>query len=88
MVYVNVVLAWLFAAKRQLMNILEVMLEQIQNKDEMVKEYIAESKKGKEARAKCMQHKHTLGLRHHANPYNIQDAADLKHQYTLIHGAH
>lgn len=87
-VYVNVALAWLFAAKRQLMNILETMIEKKMIKTGKEQEYISESKKGKEARNEYLKHKHALGVRHHANPYNIQDAADLKHQYDLFHGAH
>jgi hypothetical protein len=86
-VYVNVVIAWLFAAKRQLMSILEADLKK-KASTPSIQEFIEESDKGREARKHYKAHKEALGHKHHTSgKYNLQDEADLKHQHDVFYGS-
>jgi hypothetical protein len=86
-VYVNVVIAWLFAAKRQLMSTLEADLKK-KPSTPSIKEFIEESDKGREARSHYKTHKEALGHKHHtAGKYTLQDEEDLKHQHDVIYGS-
>jgi hypothetical protein len=85
-VFVNVVIAWLFAAKRQLMSILEADLKKMDGAPK-IQEFIQESDKGREARAHYKTHKEALNGRHHSGKYDLQDEEDIRHQHSVFYGS-
>lgn len=86
-VYLNVALAWLFAAKRQLMTIVEADVKKIANKTQKMQDFINACDAGREARNHYLKHKHALGVKKHKDPYHLADEHDLKHQHDVFYGS-
>jgi hypothetical protein len=84
--YVNVVLAWLFAAKKQLMSNLTVYLDQSYNKTPAVVKFLEHEHKGREALAAYHTEKHGLPPRKR-KPYELEDQTLLDEQYKALYGA-
>ena len=85
--YVNVVMAWLFAAKRQLMNVVEHVVKQhlddpTWNEAQM---FIQMTNHGRDARSAFEKHKHALGVKQHSGDYHLKDADDLKTQHEKLY---
>ena len=87
-VYVNVALAWLFAAKRQLMKIVEADVKKIPIKTAKMIEFISACEKGHEARKHYHDHKKALGVKHHSNSYRLDDQHNLKYQHDRMFEDH
>ena len=86
-VYVNVALAWLFAAKRQLMTVVEADVKAITARTPMMESFIEGCDQGREARRRYLEHKHALGVKSHSHSYELQDQADIKHQHDVFYGS-
>lgn len=87
--YVNVVMAWLFAAKRQLMNVVEHVV-QLHLDDPTWNEaqmFIQMTNHGRAARSAFEKHKHALGVKKHSGDYHLMDAQDLKTQHEKLYPA-
>ena len=85
-VYVNVALAWLFAAKRQLMAIVEADVEQMADMTPRMEAFVKACKEGRQAREQYLTHKNFLGVKKHKNKYHLEDQEDLAYQHDrLIH---
>jgi hypothetical protein len=82
--YVNVVLAWLFAAKSQLMSNLAVYMEQSYVKTPTIAKFLEHEHQGREARAAFHGYKSQLPRREHSK-YNLADKTLLTEQYTAMH---
>ena len=82
--YVNVVLAWLFAAKKQLMWTLTVYLRTKKAGDSMADKFVSDSEAGSDARAKFKEFKAKLHKRAPREPA-FPDHAALEHQYAVLH---
>lgn len=83
--YVNVVLAWLFAAKRQLMTTLaKYISDQYVKTADMVK-FLEENEKGVNARRAYRTDKNFLGAKHHAHPYDLHDKEVLARQHSILY---
>ena len=80
-VYVNVALAWLFAAKRQLMAIVEADVEQMADKTPRMEAFVKACKEGRQAREQYLTHKNFLGVKKHKNKYHLEDQEDLAYQH-------
>ena len=87
-VYVNVALAWLFAAKRQLMTILEADVKRIPSRTPKMDEFIAACEKGRQARKHYHDHKTALGVKHHSGSYTLNDKHYLEYQRDRMFGDH
>lgn len=87
-VYVNVALAWLFAAKRQLMAIVEADVEQMADKTPRMKAFVKACKEGRQAREQYLTHKNFLGVKKHKNKYELADQEDLEYQHNRLSHAH
>lgn len=85
--YVNVVLAWLFAAKKQLMYTMTAYLKQTKPEDPMASKFVRESEAGSAARAAFKQHKAELKQRAPRNP-PFKDHALMEEQYQALHPHH
>lgn len=83
--YVNVVLAWLFAAKRQVMSNLAVYIEQAFNKTPAMLRFIEHEHKGREAFAAYHRYKKELPKRKHKS-YHLEDQDLLTEQYVTLYG--
>ena len=83
-VYVNVALAWLFAAKRQLMAIVEADVEQMADMTPKKEAFVNACKEGRQAREQYLSHKHFLGVKKHKNKYELEDQEDLEHQHNRL----
>ena len=82
--YVNVVLAWLFAAKKQLMYTLTVYLKEHKPGDSTALKFIRESEAGAEARKQFKNWKAKLPKREpRAEPFPDHDV--LEEQYKALH---
>lgn len=84
--YVNVVLAWLFAAKRQAMTALAKFIQDQPSKTPDMIQFLEENKKGIAARADYRADKEFLGPRHHAHPYDLHDRTILARQHEILYG--
>lgn len=84
--FVNVVLAWLFAAKRQLMSNLTMFIEQAYNKTPAMSKFLEHEQRGREALAAYHSEKHKLHKRKHKS-YNLEDQTLLDEQYAALYGA-
>ena len=85
-VYVNVALAWLFAAKRQLMAIVEADVEQMADMTPRMEAFVKACKEGRQAREQYLTHKNFLGVKKHKNKYHLEDQRDLEYQHNrLLH---
>ena len=82
--YVNVVLAWLFAAKSQLMSNLAVYIEQTYVKTPAMDKFLDHEHKGREARSAYHQYKAQIPRREHSK-YTLADKALLTEQYEKMH---
>lgn len=82
--YVNVVLAWLFAAKSQLMSNLAVYIEQTYEKTPAMAKFLEHEHQGREARAAYHQYKTQLPRREHSK-YTLADKTLLTEQYNEMH---
>jgi len=86
-VYVNVALAWLFAAKRQLMTVVEADVKAITARTPMMESFIEGCDQGREARRRYLEHKHALGVKSHSHSYELEDQPDIKHQHDVFYGS-
>lgn len=82
--YVNVVLAWLFAAKKQLMWTLTVYLKKHKAGDAEAEKFVHESEAGAAARTQFKEFKAKLPTRAPRGP-PLKDHAALEHQYVALH---
>lgn len=82
--YVNVVLAWLFAAKRQMMTNLTVYIAQAFNPTPAMGKFLEHEHKGREAFAAYHKYKRELPVRKH-KPYHLEDQALLAEQYAALY---
>jgi hypothetical protein len=82
--YANVVLAWLFAAKKQLMFTLTVYLKTHKVDDAQARKFIHESEAGADARAKFKELKAQLPHREPRAPF-FADHAALEEQHAALH---
>ena len=85
--YVNVVLAWLFAAKKQLMYTMTAYLKQAKPDDPMAHKFVFESEAGSAARTGFKKHKALLKPRAPRNP-PFKDHALMEEQYQALHPHH
>lgn len=85
--YVNVVMAWLFAAKRQLMSNLAKFIVTQEKKTAEMEKFLEHNRLGIEARTRYKADKHYLGLRTHAHPYHLQDRDLLSEQHAHLYPA-
>jgi hypothetical protein len=85
--YVNVVLAWLFAAKRQLMSNLSVYLEQVFNKTPATAKFLEHEHKAREALAAFHRDKRELPGRKRKS-YDLHDKTLLDEQYAAMYKQH
>jgi hypothetical protein len=83
--YVNVVLAWLFAAKRQLMTTLAKFIDEQSSKSADMIQFLEENNKGVNARRAYRTDKTFLGAKHHARPYDLHDKALLAKQHAILY---
>lgn len=82
--FVNVVLAWLFAAKRQLMSNLAVYCEQLYVKDAAVVKFLEHENKAHQALTSFHHFKKMLPEKKHKS-YVLQDQNLLDEQYAALH---
>lgn len=82
--YVNVVLAWLFAAKRQLMSNLSVYLEQVYNKTPATAKFLEHEHKAREALAAFHRDKQMLPGKKRKS-YDLHDKTLLDEQYAAMY---
>lgn len=82
--YVNVVLAWLFAAKRQIMSNLSVYIEQAFNKTPAMTKFLEHEHKGREAFAAFRGYKKDLPPRKRKS-YTLEDANLLAEQHAALY---
>ena len=85
--YVNVVLSWLFAAKRQLMANLAEYIKDAPTKTADMAKFLDHNTKGVNARKAYRTDKDFLGVKHHAHPYTLADEALLQQQRDAFHGS-
>jgi hypothetical protein len=81
--YVNVVLQWLFAAKRQAMRLVELSVVSQKNLDQ--KSFHDHSEKGKNLRDKLHKMNESKPQKEHKAKLELADQADLEHQYKELH---
>jgi hypothetical protein len=82
--YANVVLAWLFAAKKQLMYTLTIYLKKHKEGDKQAMKFIENSEAGAAARTKFKEWKAKLSHRAPREPF-FADHAQLEDQYRDLH---
>jgi hypothetical protein len=85
--YVNVVIAWLFAAKRQLMAVVEELAKQNMHAQgwEEAATFVQMSEHGRTARQAFEMHKHALHHEPREGKYDLQDVSDLKKQHDILY---
>lgn len=83
--YVNVVLAWLFAAKSQIMSNLTVFIDQAYNKTPAMLKFLEHEHTGREARAAYHKYKNELPRKKHGS-YTLQDQTLLQEQHAAMYG--
>ena len=85
--YVNVALAWLFAAKRQLMTTLAKFIQDQPRGERSadMNKFLEENEKGVNSRRAYRQDKELLGQKHHAHPYDLHDKAVLARQHAMLY---
>ena len=83
--YVNVVLSWMFAAKRQLMADLAEYIKDAPTKTADMSKFLEHNEKGVNARKAFKQDKAFLGPKHRQNPYSLADEDLLRKQREDFH---
>ena len=83
--YVHVVLAWLFAAKSQLMSNLAAYIRDQGHMTPKMEEFLGHDHKGREALDAYHKYKHELPLRKRKQ-YELADQTLLDEQYRALHG--
>jgi hypothetical protein len=83
--YVNVVLAWLFAAKGQLMSNLAVYIAQAFNKTPAMSKFLEHEHEGRRARSEFHRYKHQLPEKKR-KLYDLNDQRLLDEQYQALYG--
>ncbi len=83
--FVNAVLAWLFAAKSQLMANLAAYIEDLTVKTDDMEKYLHHSKQGREALAAFHAFKHKLPPKK-SKGYTLQDSTILDEQHKALYG--
>jgi len=81
--YVNVVLQWLFVAKRQAMRVVELSV--IGKKSAEERSFYEHSEKGKKLRERLHEINTSKPKKEHKVQLNLADKGDLEHQYTKLH---
>lgn len=84
--YVNVVIQWLFTAKRLAMRAIERYIDTLSSKTDKMKQFNGRGMKGRQLRNQLQAMKKSIEKKHHKGEIKLADRSDAEHQYKEIHG--